>query len=585
MKFADLEEKARKRFPVFHNIKGTFIHTAKKVGKRKRIIAAVVVIAIVGGLFGYNAVKNKAAASKVDQEYTTMEVTRQDISQELTGSGTLEAANAYSVTSLVEGEVLGAHFEEGDVVEKDSVLYELDASDMAKNLEKAQISKSQSQRNYDNAVTDQDDLTITTNETGTVYSIDVEVGDDVSVGQQLATIKDCSVMELMVSFPSDDIETFYVGEAATVTLDGSFETLSAKISKIAGVDTILAGNRIVRSVTLQVTNPGAISNSQTATATVNGVGSSNSGTFTYRAETTITAKVAGTVSKLYVKEGDVVRNGKTIMQLTSDTIDEKIQSAADSLRNAELSYESTSEQLDSYCITSPISGTIIDKNYEVGETTEANQVLCTIYDLTYLTLTLNVDELDISEVKVGQNVDITADAVEGKTFEGTVTKVSVAGTTSSGVTSYPVTIRIDESDGLLPGMNVDASILISESEDTVVIPAAALQRGNRVLVTKDSPSSVDTTDQADAPEGYVFVTVSIGVSNDDSVEILSGLLEGDTVAYVQATASSNVEEMPMGMMGGGMPGGGMPGGGVPGGGTTGRSGRNDGGGPSGGSFS
>ena len=77
-------------------------------------------------------------------------------------------------------------------------------------------------------------------------------------------------------------------------------------------------------------------------------------------------------------------------------------------------------------ITSPISGTIIDKNYKAGETSESNQVLCSIYDLSYLTMTLSVDELDIADIAVGQTVSITADAVDDQTYKGVVTKVSVA---------------------------------------------------------------------------------------------------------------------------------------------------------------
>jgi HlyD family secretion protein len=63
---------------------------------------------------------------------------------------------------------------------------------------------------------------------------------------------------------------------------------------------------------------------------------------------------------------------------------------------------------------------------------------------------LNVDELDIAKVQVGQTETITADAAGGKTYTGIVTKVNINGTTNNGVTAYPVTIRIDETEGLLP---------------------------------------------------------------------------------------------------------------------------------------
>ena len=175
---------------------------------------------------------------------------------------------------------------------------------------------------------------------------------------------------------------------------------------------------------------------------------------------------------------------------------------------------------------------------------------------------MDIDELDISSVEVGQEVQITADAVEDQTYTGVVTEVSVAGTTSGGITTYPVTVRIDETDGLLPGMNVDAEIVISSADDVLAIPASAVNRGNTVLITADSPSASNALDQ-EAPEGYVYVEVETGVSDDSYIEIISGLQEGDTVAYLQTSSSSSSDDpMMMGGMGGGMPGGGgMPSGG------------------------
>ena len=304
--------------------------------------------------------------------------------------------------------------------------------------------------------------------------------------------------------------------------------------------------------------------------------------------------MSGTVSRIHVTEGDRVSKDQTLVTLTSSSLSDQVQSASESVRNAQINLESRYEKLEDYTITSPIKGTIIDKNYNAGETTEANKTLCTIYDLSYLTMTLSVDELDISNISVGQTVSITADAVEDQTYTGTVTKVSVAGTSSGSATTYPVTIRIDQTDGLLPGMSVDATIQLQHADNVLTIPASALNRGNTVLVTKDSPSAANASDSqpdsgqsdgrqpqgdqsaapqpSDAASGdYVSVQVTTGVSDGDYIEITSGLQEGDTVAYIQTSSSGGMDMMMGGMPGGGMSGGsggGMPGGG-PGGGAPG----------------
>lgn len=545
----------------------------KKKRRWKKFVFAGVALVIVVGV-GIKLLLPGGGAPAAETAYTTAAVERMDVNSSITGSGTLEAADSYSVSTLVEGTILTAAFEEGDQVEEGTVLYTIDSSDAASSLEQAQISLNQSERSYQNTMESLEDLTVTAPVSGQVYSIDVEAGDEVSAGQQVATVRDSKTMSLEVTFPADDAASFYVGQSASVTLDSTFETLTGSISKIAGNDTVLTGNVIVRSVTIDVSNPGGLSTEQSASAAVGTVTSTGSGTFTYKAEEAVTAQVSGTVASIQVSEGQQVSKNQALVVLTSDDLDDQVQSAQDSLRNAQISYEKQTEQLEDYTVTAPITGTIVDKNYNAGETSEANQVLCSIYDLSYLTMTLSVDELDISDIAVGQTVTITADAVEDRTYTGTVTKVSVAGTSSGSATTYPVTIRIDDTDGLLPGMSVDATIELAAAQDVLAIPSAALNRGNTVLVTADSPSAAGgTLVEATTEDGedYYSVEVTTGVIGDSYIEIVSGLQEGDTVVYIPTSGTSEnpfsmMGGMPGGMggMGGGMPSG-MPSGGMGGG--------------------
>ena len=532
---------------------------AKKLLRRRVVIpvlacvlAAAVALRFLGG---------GQPVSAAGLTYTTAPVERRDITAQITGSGSLEAANAYSVTSLAEGNILTADFEEGDQVEEGTVLYTIDASNLSGTLEQAQISLNQARRSYDSRLKDLEKLSVTAPKAGRVLSLEVEAGDDVSAGQTVAALRNSDIMALEVPFLSDEAAGFHVGQSASVTLESTFETLEGTVSKIDRVDTVLEGGMIVRYVTVEVANPGALSVSQTGSAVVDGCASAGSAAFRYAAEENITAEVSGTVASIRAQEGSWVNKGDVILTLTSDSVDDNVQSAADSLRSAELSLESRYEQLDNYTITSPIRGTVIDKNYKAGETSETGKVLCSIYDLSYLTMTLSVDELDISDIAVGQRVEITADAVEGRTYTGVVTKVSVAGTSSGGTTTYPVTVRIDETEGLLPGMNVDAVITLESASGVLAIPTGALNRGNTVLVTADSPSAANGT----AIEGgeYYSVPVEIGASDSSYIEIVSGLREGDTVAYIPTTGSGGFAMMmPGGMDGVAFAGGAMPGGGM-----------------------
>lgn len=504
---------------------------AKKNGKW---LVPVVVAAAAGAVFLISGGGNKAASRDVTYAETTP--IRQDVSNSLSGTGTLNPANTYTVKSLVDGKILTGGFEEGDKVEEGDVLYTIDSSDASTNLEKASIALQQAQRSYDKTV----DLQYVRAEVdGTVSSLKVAKGDQVTSGQEVAVIRDSSKMLLNLLFPAADAANFSVGQSADVMLDGTFETLKGTITAITGTDELSTGNLLVRTVTIRVNNAGGLTTAQAATASVNGISSIASATFAYQAERTLTAQAGGTVSAINVQEGDAVSKGDILIELTGDDLTESIQSASESLRSAEISMQNQQDNMSNYTITSPISGTIIEKDAKQGDALTSGSTLCVIYDLSYLEMVINVDELQIGALSVGQKVQITADAVADKTYVGTVTRVSMKGSSSGGTTTYPITIRIDDTDGLRPGMNANAEIVVAEANNALVVPNAAVIRGGYVLVSKKSPSAANAVEDMDAPEGYVYVKVETGVSDDSYTEIKSGLQEDDTVAYDTSSVSDD----------------------------------------------
>ena len=502
--------------------------------KNWKWLVPVVVAAAAGAVFLISGGGNKAASRDVTYAETTP--IRQDVSNSLSGTGTLNPANTYTVKSLVDGKILTGGFEEGDKVEEGDVLYTIDSSDASTNLEKASIALQQAQRSYDKTV----DLQYVRAEVdGTVSSLKVAKGDQVTSGQEVAVIRDSSKMLLNLLFPAADAANFSVGQSADVVLDGTFETLKGTITAITGTDELSTGNLLVRTVTIRVNNAGGLTTAQAATASVNGVSSIASATFAYQAERTLTAQAGGTVSAINVQEGDAVSKGDILIELTGDDLTESIQSASESLRSAEISMQNQQDNMSNYTITSPISGTIIEKDAKQGDALTSGSTLCVIYDLSYLEMVINVDELQIGALSVGQKVQITADAVADKTYVGTVTRVSMKGSSSGGTTTYPITIRIDNTDGLRPGMNANAEIVVAEANNALVVPNAAVIRGGYVLVSKKSPSAANGVEDMDAPEGYVYVKVETGVSDDSYTEIKSGLQEDDTVAYDTSSVSSD----------------------------------------------
>ncbi len=137
---------------------------------------------------------------------------------------------------------------------------------------------------------------------------------------------------------------------------------------------------------------------------------------------------------------------------------------------------------------------------------------------------LNVSEVDINKISVGQKVEITLNSIEEKVFIGSVAGIDKIGSISSGVTNYPVIVKFEEkSDLVLPNMGVDAEIILEEKNDVTYVPTSAISGG------KSGKLSVDT------PDGKK--EVNTGIKTADYIEIVSGISEGQEV-YVKSLPTS-----------------------------------------------
>ena len=141
-----------------------------------------------------------------------------------------------------------------------------------------------------------------------------------------------------------------------------------------------------------------------------------------------------------------------------------------------------------------------------------------------VTVTITVDELDILAVRLGQEVEVTLDALPGQAFTGVITEVNTAASNDGGNSKYTATVELDRSAFMLGGMNASARITIEERSSVLLIPSAALsdKNGQTVVYTE-----LDSNTQKPASP----VAVEIGLSDETNVEIKSGLSVGDTVWY------------------------------------------------------
>lgn len=202
-------------------------------------------------------------------------------------------------------------------------------------------------------------------------------------------------------------------------------------------------------------------------------------------------------------------------------------------------------------IYSPISGVVLSKNVDEGQTVAASLNTPTLFtiaqDLKEMQVEANVDEADIGEVKNGQMVTFTVDSYQGEEFSGTITQVRLNPTTTSNVVTYTVVVKADNSElKLKPGMTASITIYTLELKNIIILEAkAANYKMNEILLAKyfeqlkrpfpKTPLKASGKNQKliyllenDEPKPAL---VKLGVGDGVNIEVIEGIKPGDKVVY------------------------------------------------------
>ena len=207
-----------------------------------------------------------------------------------------------------------------------------------------------------------------------------------------------------------------------------------------------------------------------------------------------------------------------------------LQSKNISQQQLSLSSSSINYQAQSPIITAPAAGTIANIVAVTGMKVENSvsersiQTIASIKQEGTPLATVNITEVDINKIKVGQKVNLTMSSIDNESFTGTVVGIDRIGQSSSGVSNYPVIIQFEnDSPNVLPNMSVDAEIIVEEKNDVVSVPSSAITKD------REGKSFVMT------PNGRV--EVETGLAGDDNTEIISGINEGDRIVVTSFSTS------------------------------------------------
>lgn len=474
-----------------------------------RIISGVLVIAIIGSLGFYGWKKTHPAAKTVMAQQTAV-VRKGGFSVTVSGGGPVAASNKSEVTPKTDATVTKVYFKEGDTVKAGDLLFDLDDSTAKLNVEKAKASLAQTELTQKSNISSLQKLKVTAPFSGQVTGLTIKQGDVLNKNGAVLTLVDSSKLKLTVPFNSYNVSEITVGKKVTVYVQSLMQSVEGVVSYVNNTSFSTSTGGELQNVEISVNNPGSLTEGMKANVEISTskgtISSTDNGTFSYVDNQSIKSETGGTVTKVNVKEGQYVKAGETLIEVNNDELVLSKESTDVKLLEQSGQVKSAEDELSYYKIYAPIDGVIIKQTIKEGEQAKSGQVITTISNTTQMECAIPIDELDIAKIKVGQKATIIADALpetSTKPLEGEVTKIAIEGTSSNGVTTYPVTIKISNPQGLRTGMNVTANILIDEKKDILYLPIEAIQKvgGRNFVMVKADGSSTPQQGQSGAPGG------------------------------------------------------------------------------------
>jgi macrolide-specific efflux system membrane fusion protein len=227
--------------------------------------------------------------------------------------------------------------------------------------------------------------------------------------------------------------------------------------------------------------------------------------------------ISGRIEKIFIKEGDVVKKGQKLMELSSTERATLLDAAAS---KGEKQLKHWSKLYQSTPLLSPQDGQIIWLPTVPGQVVNTGTTLMILSD--HLIVNTQVDETDLAQIKMDQEATITLDAYSDNPMPGIVKRISYFSTMVNNVTTYQVFVWPDKvPEHMRSGMTANVVFKTARKEGVLLLPSDSIQQdGDRSYVLRPS------TDPKGQPQ---TVTIQMGLTDGKQVEITSGLTEGDRI--------------------------------------------------------
>ena len=452
---------------------------------RKAITITVVVVLIVAGL-GYLGLRRiQQTTTQAQSNLQTAEVRRGSLVATVTTAGTVDAADALNLVFQSTGTVKEIRVKEGDAVKAGTVIACLDDTDAKLQVAQAEANLASAQARLEQAKQG-----ATPEDIAAAKAALASAQENLKKLQAGPSARDVEIARLRYEQAKDQLWSAQLQRDNTVRSPGANE-----ITKAAANASVAAAEVSVEIARLQ-----------------------------YEA-----AQEGPSAADLRAAESQVAQAQAKLASLLKGPDPQEIRIAQSAVDQANVALQQAKNKLAQLCLTAPFDGTITHLGLQVGQFVgSGSSATVAIAKLNSLEVNADMSEIDVAKVKVGQEANVTLDALPDSTFKGHVTAIAITGTSTQGVVNYTVTIGLDQTDPRMkPGMTASASIIVDRRDNVLLAPSRAIRtQGNQYLVRV-------------LYQGQIIDTpVQVGLSGDNGTEILGDTLkEGDVLVLNTPTTT------------------------------------------------
>lgn len=488
----------------------------KQSKKKKYIILGIVLAVVIVVIAVISIGANRMNRMNQSSNYEVVAVTEQNMQLEIRGSGSVESMSTTDYFAPVALKVNEVYVENGSEVTQGDAIAKVDASTIKNQIDTIEQNIAQADDSLAALRSTKGSTYIKSPVAGTIKIINVNEGDSVEAAMNTHNALIVMSADEMMRVTMDVADTGAFSEGSIVYMAAAEEQIEAVISKVDALSGTV--EFVVEDDDYEV---GTQVNVNDADGKLLGTG-----TMSINVPIYVSGSV-GVVEDIRVDVNDEVSKNNKLISLEDDVVSDEVIKLSAQKEELLSDLDKLNADLDTlgmgqgYTIYASQRGIVSDLTISDNATAAENMKMFSIQVSHPLKMQLAIDELEIAQVKVGQTAEVTFEALPGRKYTAQVTSINPVGQSVNNVTSYYVTITLDDTSDILIGMSGTADILSELKQSIITIPLAAVQ------IIDDEYYVILGEDAAEKTVADHKITV--GVSDGTNIEVVEGLNAGDTV--------------------------------------------------------